>query len=334
MNFEQPKNEIIKTPEIKIKEGVDFVFEQNPELVNTAYEALGFVDFSISEKSGYITLYRAEGETIDREELLPFQKGNAGTWFSPDQKELLRYVSMMKDRKAYKIDIPKSLYDSLNNIAKSNIEMSKGEVQLPIELADKKEILTSDNENVINKNNFKSWIISNRIKCGEITENQRQEAEEVYSKYLENIFPNSKVKDIVYHGTGTKFDSFKKPKDVDSGRDNGIYFTSSIEEKGAKWYAENSGNNNEAYIMSTLINIKNLFKESSMSRVTDIPDGRLEDYKEKGIDGIFGELVSKDGNKILDEYVVFEPEQIHILGSKDDISKFKEFVSSKKDQIK
>jgi ADP-Ribosyltransferase in polyvalent proteins len=33
MNFEQSENEIIKIPETKIKEGVDFVFEQNPELV-------------------------------------------------------------------------------------------------------------------------------------------------------------------------------------------------------------------------------------------------------------------------------------------------------------
>jgi hypothetical protein len=33
MNFEQPlKQEVVKTPENKLKEGVDFVFEQNPEL--------------------------------------------------------------------------------------------------------------------------------------------------------------------------------------------------------------------------------------------------------------------------------------------------------------
>ena len=203
---------------------------KNPELVNTVYEALGFVDFSVSEKSGYITLYRAEGETVDRDKLLPFQKGNAGTWFSPDQKELLRYVSMMKDRKAYKIDIPKSLYDSLNNIAKNNIEMSKGEVQLPIELASKKEILTNENENVINKNNFKSWIISNRIKSGEITESQKQEAEEVYSKYLETIFPDSKVKGIIYHGSKsiTKFDITIMKR---NGWDDGFYLTKDKEEQ-------------------------------------------------------------------------------------------------------
>ncbi len=149
---------------------------------------------------------------------------------------------------------------------------------------------------------------------------------EQYSEYLDTIFPESKINNIVYHGTGIKFECFKKPKNVNSGRDNGIYFTSEIEEKGAKWYAINRGNDNESYIISALINIKNLFKESSMSRVTDIPDGRLDDYIEKGVDGIFGELISKDKNKILDEYAVFEPEQIHILGSKQDIEKFKEFI--------
>ena len=31
-----------------------------------------------------------------------------------------------------------------------------------------------------------------------------------YSQYLESIFPESKVKDIVYHGTHAKFDKFDK----------------------------------------------------------------------------------------------------------------------------
>ncbi len=76
------------------EKNVQEVFKLSPELVNIAYEALRFVDFSVSENSGYITLYRAEGETVDRDKLLPFQKGNAGTWFYPNKKELLRYVSM------------------------------------------------------------------------------------------------------------------------------------------------------------------------------------------------------------------------------------------------
>ena len=342
MSFEQPKKEVIKTPEIKIKEGVDFVFEQNPELVNTAYETLGFVDFSVPEKSGYVTLYRAEGETVDREELLPFQKGNAGTWFSPDQKELLRYVEMAKDRKAYKIDIPKSLYDSLNSIAKSNIEMSKGEVQLPIELADKKEILTSENENVINKNYFKSWIISNRIKSGGITEIQKQEAEGVYSKYLETIFPDSKVKDIVYHGTSSKFEEEKFDKSkLGTSTSNitnklGFYFVperlvANIFIKGRKFKWKDGkievNNPTNAKVYSTILNISNpetiegdIFQKAAEENT--LPPLRLDG------DSL---IITPQTKNILPEfsvtnYVVFEPEQIHILGSKKDIEDFKEFV--------
>ena len=33
---------------------------------------------------------------------------------------------------------------------------------------------------------------------------------EQYSQYLDQIFPNSVVKDIVYHGSPVKFDNFKK----------------------------------------------------------------------------------------------------------------------------
>ena len=38
MNFDQPNNEVIKTPEVKIKKGVNFVFEQNPKLAKIGTE--------------------------------------------------------------------------------------------------------------------------------------------------------------------------------------------------------------------------------------------------------------------------------------------------------
>ena len=34
---------------------------------------------------------------------------------------------------------------------------------------------------------------------------------EEYSQYLETIFPNSKIKDIVYHASPNKFTKFKDP---------------------------------------------------------------------------------------------------------------------------
>ncbi len=37
---------------------------------------------------------------------------------------------------------------------------------------------------------------------------QKQQAQQLYSQYLDQIFPNSVVKDIVYHGTSSLFDNF------------------------------------------------------------------------------------------------------------------------------
>ena len=149
------KRENTKTPENKIKEGVDFVFEQNPELMNVACDALNLVDFSMPDNSGYITLYRAEGEIVDREELSDFNKQSAGTWFSPKKEEALRYASAIKGRKVYKVNIPNSYYVGLNESAKDSVQMSKGEVRLPIDIAEKKELLTNENENDIDKNPYK-----------------------------------------------------------------------------------------------------------------------------------------------------------------------------------
>lgn len=148
---------------------------------------------------------------------------------------------------------------------------------------------------------------------------------EQYSKYLDSIFPESKLKDIVYHGTGETFDVFKTPKELNSGRDNGIYFTSTITEKGAEWYAKNTKTGNKRIIHS-ILDVHHI-EEVSIGKITDISDGALENYKDNDIDGLYAELKnSKTGDVILNEYAVFEPSQIHILGSKQDISKFKEYI--------
>jgi hypothetical protein len=150
---------------------------------------------------------------------------------------------------------------------------------------------------------------------------------EQYSKYLDVTFPDSQMRKIVYHGTTKIFDNFKKPKDLDSGRENGIYFTSTHEdEKGAKFYsraATESSTTNK--IIPAVLNITKLEKVR-MSKITDILDGDLENYVDNGIDDLYGELIDRDGNYILNEYAVFEPEQIHILGSKADLDGFKNFV--------
>jgi hypothetical protein len=95
-------------------------------------------DFSNSE---FITLYRSEGNTVSREKLPKSTQGSSGTWFTPNLKEVERYNGMNKDRKIYKLDIPLTLYNNLLKMSKNKIEMSKGEVQLPLDLSILKTLL-------------------------------------------------------------------------------------------------------------------------------------------------------------------------------------------------
>lgn len=52
----------------------------------------------------------------------------------------------------------------------------------------------------------------NLRKNNQITPEQKQQAQQLYSQYLDQIFPNSVVKDIVYHGTNLNFDKFDKDR--------------------------------------------------------------------------------------------------------------------------
>ncbi len=140
-------------------------------------------------------------------------------------------------------------------------------------------------------------------------------SKEQYQEYLKTIFPESKIQDIVWHGTrNSKLENFEDKSlygnDYGGSYGNGVYFTPKI--KLAQKY-ERGGK-----IVPAVINVKNpqYFNNGTLKDfIPNISDSSIVDYD------------TKDG--LIDEIVVFEPEQIHILGSKDDIEKFKEFVSKK-----
>jgi hypothetical protein len=86
------------------------------------------------------------------------------------------------------------------------------------------------------------------------------------------------------------------------------------------------------YIQQALINLKN-------PKVTTFKDREVSKY-EKTNDGFIIEVSDKDALELMGdypedytlsnfkkEYVVFEPEQIHVLGSKEDVEGFKKFVN-------
>jgi len=130
-----------------------------------------------------------------------------------------------------------------------------------------------------------------------------------YSQYLDTIFPDSKVKDIVYHKTESYKDNsltFDKFKRGEYGY--AYYFTTQ---------PKNLFNDNvvTGKYFPFLLDIKNPLETTEMNINLKNPHSKEDSWIiDKG---------SKNG-----WYVVFEPEQIHILGSKQDIERFKKFVGN------
>jgi hypothetical protein len=147
---------------------------------------------------------------------------------------------------------------------------------------------------------------------------------EQYSEYLDTIFPESKLKDIVYHASHNKIEKF---------RDSmfGIYFSYSPI-KGTH------GNN----IHSAILDAKNILVLPKLDNDVEIKEIYNKDYRNYNNPTSFSSegfpiykydssleisTVTKEGRQIK----VRNPEQIYILGSQSDLEKFKEFVRKNTD---
>jgi len=190
-----------------------------------------------------------------------------------------------------------------------------------------------------------------------------------YSSYLNQVFPNSENKDIVYHGTKelnkVKEEGFDKAKigtgESTSLQGKGFYFAKHPQILKSYAKGENGG------VLSAILNIQNPLEEkqfpkflkeqlninsvdaSNVYEVGDKVTNWLENNKKDSVLWEQGQTIPKGteqqednikrifGNyfnfttRLLNSphYCVIEPEQIHILGSKQDIEGFKEFVSNK-----
>ena len=152
---------------------------------------------------------------------------------------------------------------------------------------------------------------------------------EQYSQYLDSIFPDSKVKDIVYHVGYNNIEKFIK-------RENGIYFTDNLDyaknliiEKiksdslyaGVEITTEEAEKQLKKYIV--ILNSKNILK------IPKVNSQIIKDLNKENFDTIKG---VEDKSQNIESYVVFEPEQIHILSSKKDFEMFRNFINFTKSE--
>jgi hypothetical protein len=176
--------------------------------------------------------------------------------------------------------------------------------------------------------NFKQFVNENigvNIKSGvnllyqQYPELSNIGTQEQYSQYIDTIFPNSKIKNILYHSSPNKIEKF---------RDSlfGTYFS----------YSPIQGTYGNV-IYCVLLNINNPLikpKPEDNSEVKEIYNKEYRNYNNpssfspEGIRtykydaSIESSTVTKEGVQIR----VRTPEQIHILGSKQDIEGFKNFI--------
>jgi predicted NAD-dependent protein-ADP-ribosyltransferase YbiA (DUF1768 family) len=150
---------------------------------------------------------------------------------------------------------------------------------------------------------------------------------EEYNKYLKSVFPNSKVDYFLYHGTDNNFDVFDKSTQNKNTDPNfiseGFWFATTKEQ------ASDFGNN----VKTVILNQENPYiKEVSLIKGYRVFADQVDDVKaakKAGNDSAILDINEGglDGEVPVTEHVVFEPNQIHELGTEKDIQGFKEFVN-------
>lgn len=247
--------------------------------------------------------------------------------------------------------------ESLNPIIFEQPEIIKKEIKIET-LEERENLLNSKRNEILDtfddkkENNFENKEIIKYDVDFVFEQNPELEkigTKEQYSKYLETIFPESKVKNILYHGGGEnlKEDNFKfdiRRRNVSFGKLLqywGAYFT---ETPGyAQYHAERNfkknatvavklNSTNPKEILDDKKTFSNPFKFSHESINT-------REYKKLLADGFDSIVVRYNYNDPkndieigeIKEFIALKSEQIHILGSKQDSENFKKFVENNQD---
>ena len=165
---------------------------------------------------------------------------------------------------------------------------------------------------------------------------------EQYSQYINSIFPSSKVKEILYHGSNAE--NIDKFRTSPGAYGTGVY----LQTKHGPYRTSTFGKN----IYSAIINAKQPYtfyssfkgtggilndlwlqlrdKHEKTRTLHDLSDDFGNEIKNQGYDCL---KIQINDTKYSDEdefyYLIYNPDNIHILGTKNDIEGFKQFVKNK-----
>jgi sulfur carrier protein ThiS len=319
-------------------EGAKNAFESSKELQNVYYEAAEFrSDRDTTVRNSIVQAYKNKTtislKTSLLEDLLEFDRTKNEKFYT--DKELTGVENIKKLKESIKKDGLKEPLELVINsqgavvLAEGNHRFQAlkelGYKEIPVIVkgrGSKDEYFTE----VRQGKQVKLGLNLNKDFNAQITPQQKQEALNAYTDYIARVSlgiiknPSSggynytsKVKDIVYHFSNVKIDKPDKEKFTLSANIN--------RRKGFFGISKNiNPGNNFANVEGT------------------IPHAMLFDMKNPdfGDFSIIPPIVAKDDSKDsaiikqrgdIDYYSVFEPEQIHILGSKQDVEGFKEFLS-------
>jgi hypothetical protein len=290
-----------------IKPGVDELFSSNPELANQVYEAL---EYSYTGEYSPSFLYESGIKASDGLGYVTYKVrvNNKGDKYLTSLDKTPNAVEKNMGVRAYYKFI---IENKDKNITTDN-ELSVAGKKV-LEQLEKKGYVTKTDAKIIETKKSGAgyeldvydkplYEFTDKIPESYLTPQQEQQAKQLYSQYLDTIFPDSKVKDIVYRGG-------------DIGEID-IPFTTLYSY--AKEYADERG----VDVITAILNVKGKLLKEEIKKPDLRSDGYngyvYEDYKK---------VEHPKNEKVFGTYyIVNKPEQIHILGGKQDIEGFKEFV--------
>jgi len=337
-NDELPFQKIPNSLSKEQSDAIDNVFDENPELADAVYESL---EYSYTGEYSPAFLYESGIKASDGLGYVTYKVkvNNKGDKYLTSLDKTPNTVEKNMGVKAYYKFI---IENKGKNITTDN-ELSIAGRKVLEQLEKEGYVTKTDAKIIENKKSGSGYDLNvydkplyeftGKIPESYLTPQQKQQALQQYSSYISTIFPESKVKDIVYRGAKkgieeqkqTTYWTFRK-RLAETFKTHGVM--------NVRLRADEEG---QLYI--AIVDVKNPIK------TMDISNSSLKEYKQEGKDAaiVFPTPINPNTGKIFEDFieaipfidknknselVVFESEQIHILGSKQDIEGFKEFINN------